>query len=130
MKVNSNMTSFFHFVNKRAIYLDGKISLAHLNQVIKSQNKIIYTDVSDLNIFFYWSPTGLQLNIGFYIKINLIFFLKIWNFEHWTQTCIWIIWWKIQAKVKSPVLNYYKHYIQLSDVINWGLKFFYYIFFL
>jgi hypothetical protein len=77
MKVNSNMTSFFHFVNKRAIYLDGKISLAHLNQVIKSQNKIIYTDVSDLNIFFYWSPTGLQLNIGFYIKINIIFFLKI-----------------------------------------------------
>ena len=58
MKVNSNMTSFFHFVNKRAIYLDGKISLAHLNQVIKSQNKIIYNDVSDLNIFFllksYW----------------------------------------------------------------------------
>jgi hypothetical protein len=37
---NSNMTSFFRFANKRAIYLDGKISLAHercthLSQVIK-----------------------------------------------------------------------------------------------
>ena len=35
----SNMTSFFCFANKRAIYLDGKISLAHarcthLSQVI------------------------------------------------------------------------------------------------
>jgi hypothetical protein len=41
------MTSFFRFANKQAIYLDGKISLAHargthLSQVIKSQNNIIY----------------------------------------------------------------------------------------
>ena len=28
---NSNMTSFFHFVNKRAIYRLGIISLAHLS---------------------------------------------------------------------------------------------------
>jgi len=45
------MTSFFRFANKRAIYLDGKISLAHarcthLSHVIKSQNKIIYTVVN------------------------------------------------------------------------------------
>ena len=44
------MTPFFLFASKRAIYLDGKISLAHarcthLSQVIKSQNKIIYTVV-------------------------------------------------------------------------------------
>ena len=44
--VYSNMTSFFRFANKPAIYLDGKISLAHvrcthLSQVIKSQNNII-----------------------------------------------------------------------------------------
>ena len=49
------MTSFFRFVNKQAIYLDGQVSLAHarcphLSQVIKSQNKIIYTTVNVLNI--------------------------------------------------------------------------------
>jgi len=56
--VHSNMTSFFRFANKRAIYLDGKISLAHarcthLCQVIKSQNKIIYMVANVLNIFIY-----------------------------------------------------------------------------
>ena len=49
------MTSFFCFVNKRAIYLDGKILLAHvccthLSQMKKLQNKIIYTVVNVLNI--------------------------------------------------------------------------------
>jgi len=52
------MTSFFLFVSKQAIYLDGKISLAqerctHLSQVIKSQNKIIYTVVNVLNIYIH-----------------------------------------------------------------------------
>ena len=42
------MTSFFRFASKRATYLDDNISLAytrctHLSQVIKPQNKIIYT---------------------------------------------------------------------------------------
>ena len=48
----SNKTSFFHFVNKRAIYLYGKISLAHdrCTYLMKSQNKIIYAFV---NVFFY-----------------------------------------------------------------------------
>jgi hypothetical protein len=50
------MTSFFRFANKRAIYLDGKISLAHarcthLSQVIQSKNQIIYTIVNVLNIY-------------------------------------------------------------------------------
>ena len=53
------MTSFFHFANKRAIYLDGIISLAHVqcthfSQVIKSQNKIIYMFVNVLNIYIPW----------------------------------------------------------------------------
>jgi hypothetical protein len=46
------MTSFFHFVNKPAIYLNDKFSLAnaaHLSQAIKSQNKIIYIVVNILN---------------------------------------------------------------------------------
>jgi len=52
------MRSFYRFVNKQAIYLDGKISLAHaqcthLSQVIKSQNKIIYTVVSILSIYIH-----------------------------------------------------------------------------
>ena len=51
------MTSFFSFVSKRAMYLDGRISLAHvrctyLSQVIKSQNKIKYTVVNVLNSIF------------------------------------------------------------------------------
>jgi hypothetical protein len=42
----SNMMSFFRFANKRVIYIDGKISLAHvqcthLSQVMKSQNTFI-----------------------------------------------------------------------------------------
>ena len=49
------MMSFFLFVSKRAIYFDDIISLAHarcthLSQVMKSQNKIIYTDVNVLNV--------------------------------------------------------------------------------
>jgi 5'(3')-deoxyribonucleotidase len=41
------------FANKRAIYLDDKLSLAHvrcahLSHVIKSQNKVIYTVVKVL----------------------------------------------------------------------------------
>ena len=42
----SNMTSFFRFASKQAIYLDGKVSLA--------QNKIIYTVVNVLIIYFLW----------------------------------------------------------------------------
>jgi len=49
--------SFFRFANKQAIYLDGKISLAHarkhLSQMIKSQNKIIYMVVNILNIYIH-----------------------------------------------------------------------------
>jgi hypothetical protein len=53
------MTSFFRFVNKRAIYLDGQISLAHarciyLSHEIKSQTTIIYTVVNVLNIYIHW----------------------------------------------------------------------------
>ena len=45
------MTSFFQFVNKQTIYLDGKISLAHVwCQMIKSQNKNIYMFVNVFNI--------------------------------------------------------------------------------
>jgi hypothetical protein len=56
---DSNLSSFFRFENKRAIDLDVKISLAHarcthLSQVIKSQNKIIYTVVKVLNIYIHW----------------------------------------------------------------------------
>ena len=47
---DSNMTLFFRFVNKPAMYLLSKFSLAHarstqLMQVMKSHNKIIYTVV-------------------------------------------------------------------------------------
>jgi len=39
---NSNMTSFFRFVNKRAIYQLGIISLAHASMhTFKPGNKII-----------------------------------------------------------------------------------------
>ena len=54
----SNMTSSFRFPSKRAIYVDGKIVLAHarcthLSHVIKSQNKIIYTVVNVLYIYIH-----------------------------------------------------------------------------
>ena len=56
--IYAHITPFFRFVNKRAIYLDGKIILAHawntsLRQVIKSQPKIINTVVNVLNIYIY-----------------------------------------------------------------------------
>ena len=44
------MTSFFRFAKKREIYLDGNISLAHVQcthkfkQVDKSQNTSIFTE--------------------------------------------------------------------------------------
>jgi len=38
--LHSNMTSFFRFANKRAIYLDGKISLAHARHTHKPGDKI------------------------------------------------------------------------------------------
>jgi flagellar biosynthesis regulator FlaF len=48
----------FALQNKRAIYLDGKISLAHarcthLSQVIKLENKILYTVDNALDIVDY-----------------------------------------------------------------------------
>ena len=43
----SNMTSFFRFVNKQAIYRLGIISLAHAPvHTFKPVNKIIYTVVN------------------------------------------------------------------------------------
>ena len=47
---DSNMTLFFCFVSKPAMYLLSKFSLAHarstqLIQVMKSHNKLIYTVV-------------------------------------------------------------------------------------
>jgi hypothetical protein len=55
--MDSNMTSFFRFENKRAIYPMIKSHLhmhgTHLSQVIKSQNKIIYTVVNVLNIYIH-----------------------------------------------------------------------------
>ena len=52
------MMSFFRFANKRVIYIDGKISLAHvqcthLSQVIKSQNTFIYMVVKVLSIYIH-----------------------------------------------------------------------------
>ena len=48
--------SYSNFANKRAIYLDGKISLAHarcthLSQVIKLENTILYSVDNALDIF-------------------------------------------------------------------------------
>jgi predicted small secreted protein len=59
------MTSFFCFVSKRAMYLDGRISLAHvrctyLSQVIKLQNKIKYTVVNVLNSYIHWKKSTYQ----------------------------------------------------------------------
>jgi hypothetical protein len=56
--IYAHITPFFRFVNKRAIYLGGKIILAHawntsLRQVIKSQHNIINTVVNVLNIYIY-----------------------------------------------------------------------------
>jgi hypothetical protein len=56
--IYSHIAPFFRFVSKRAIYLDGKITLAHalsrpLSQVIKSQHKIINAVVNVLNIYIY-----------------------------------------------------------------------------
>jgi len=57
--IYSNRMSFFRFASKGVVYLDDKISLVHarcthLIQVIKSQNKIIYSVVNVLNIYIHW----------------------------------------------------------------------------
>ena len=56
----TNMTSFFRFSNKQAIYLDDKFSLAHvqyihLSQVLKSQNR-------SLGIRFLNLPTHVKIH--------------------------------------------------------------------
>jgi hypothetical protein len=56
---NSNITSFFRFANKRVIYSDCKLSLAHarcthLNQVIKSHNIIINMVDIVFSIYIHW----------------------------------------------------------------------------
>ena len=73
------MTSFFRFANKRVIYLDGNIPLAHvqcthLSQMIKSQNEIIYMVVNILNIDLYSLKIINISQINKYvISIRLIF---------------------------------------------------------
>ena len=81
------MRSFFRFTNKRVIYLDGKISLAHvrcthLNQVIKSQNKTIYTVVNVLNIYIIFTENNQHIK-NYYIcgvqlkRANTILLLRM-----------------------------------------------------
>ncbi len=81
------MTSFFRFTNKRAIYLDGKISLTHarcthLSQVIKSQNKTIYTVVNVLNIYIIFTENNQHIK-NYYIcgvqlkRANTILLLRM-----------------------------------------------------
>jgi hypothetical protein len=81
------MTSFFRFTNKRTIYLDGKISLkharcTHLSQVIKSQNKTIYTVVNVLNIYIIFTENNQHIKnyyiCGVQLKLaNTIFLLRV-----------------------------------------------------
>ena len=99
---NSNMTSFFHFVNKRAIYRFGIISLAHV-PVHVTDFSVINVHVDELSSARIWqhklcATYSADVNINNRLPIKVCYricTLRHIRIEiiHGSQNVFWVLTW-------------------------------------
>ena len=82
----SNMTSFFRFVNKRAIYRLGIISLAHA-PVHVTDLPVINVHVDDLSSARIWqdklcATLSANVNINYHLPIKVHVYYQICTVRH------------------------------------------------
>ena len=99
---NSNMTSFFHFVNKRAIYRLGIISLEHA-PVHVTDFPVANVHVDELSSARIWQHTfcatlsanvniNYRLPIKVYYRICTLRHIRI-EINHGSQNVLWVSTW-------------------------------------
>jgi hypothetical protein len=100
--INSNMTSFFRFVNKRAIYRLGIISLAHA-PVHVTDFPVINVHVDELSSARIWQHKlcvtfsanvniNYRLPIKVYYRICTLRHIRI-EMNHGSQNVFWVLTW-------------------------------------
>jgi hypothetical protein len=98
---NSNMTSFFRFVNKRVIYWLGMISLAHA-PVHVTDFPVVNVHVDELSSTRIWqhklcatlsaSVNNYRLPIKVYYRICTLRHIRI-EIIHGSQNVFWVLTW-------------------------------------
>ena len=99
---NSNMTSFFHFVNKRTIYRLSKISLAHA-PVHVTDFPVVNVHVDEISSARIWQHKlcailSASVNINYYLPIKVYYricTLRHIRIEiiHGSQNVFWVLTW-------------------------------------
>jgi hypothetical protein len=101
-KSNSNMTSFFHLVNKRAIYRLGIISLAHA-PVHVTDFPVVNVHVDELSSARIWqhklcATLSANVNINYRLQIKVYYrictlrHIRI-EINHESQNVFWLLTW-------------------------------------
>jgi hypothetical protein len=102
INVNSNMTSFFSFVNKRAIYRLGIISLAHA-PVHVTDFPVVNVHVDELSSARIWqhklcATLSANVNINYRLQIKVYYrictlrHIRI-EINHESQNVFWLLTW-------------------------------------
>jgi len=96
------MTSFFHFVNKRAIYLLGIISLAHA-PVHVTDFPVVNVHVDELSSARIWqhklcATLSANVNINYRLLIKVYFYICTLRhirikINHGSQNVFWVLKW-------------------------------------
>jgi hypothetical protein len=99
---NTNMTSFFCFVNKRAIYRLGIISLAHA-PVHVTDFPIVNVHVDELSSAWIWQHklcATLSANVNINYRLPIKVFYRICTLRHirieinhGSQNVFWVLTW-------------------------------------
>jgi len=102
INVNSNMTSFFSFVNKRAIYRLGIISLAHA-PVHVSDFPVVNVHVDELSSTRIWqhklcATLSANVNINYRLPIKVYYHICTLRhirieINHWSQNVLCVLTW-------------------------------------
>jgi hypothetical protein len=95
-QINSNTTSFFRFVNKRAIYRLGKISLAHV-PVHVTDFCVVNVHVDELSSAWIWqhklcATLSANVNTNYRLPIKVYYCIctlrqQNWN-NSWKPECV------------------------------------------
>jgi uncharacterized membrane protein YphA (DoxX/SURF4 family) len=99
---NSNIMSFFHLVNKRAIYWLGIISLAHV-PVHVTDFPVVNVHVDELSSARIWhhklcATLSANVNINYHLPIKVYYrictlrYIRIEKI-HWNQIVFWVLTW-------------------------------------
>ena len=100
ININYNMTSFFRFVNKRAIYRLGIISLAHAPVHVTDFPVVNVHELSSVRIWQHKLCATLSANVDINFRLPIKVYYRICTLRHirieiihGSQYVLWVLTW-------------------------------------